>query len=123
MGESRSPVPARAPAGLYATARHVVHDTTPSDPAHHVTTRTPAATPSRRAALAAALALGTLLAVGIPGGELWLDCRVPDSEACIWGKALWPVSFALGALVGSITTAVTYLAMRAWQKRAHTGRR
>ena len=74
-----------------------------------------------RTAKAAALTLAVLVAVGAPGIELWLDCRVPDSEGCVWGKALWPVSFGAGAIVGAALGLAAYLAFRAWHRHAGAG--
>ena len=71
----------------------------------------------RLPAVAAALALGVLVAVGVPYGELWRACRAPTSEACVWGKSLLPVSLAVGAGLGAVAAAVGYVCARAWQRR------
>lgn len=54
---------------------------------------------SRRAALLIALAAGLLAGIGYPLVDLALSCRVPDSEACVWGKAYLPLSFALSVVI------------------------
>jgi len=71
----------------------------------------------RLPAVAAALALGVLVALGVPYGELWRACRAPTSEACVWGKSLLPVSLAVGAGLGAVAAAVGYVCARAWQRR------
>lgn len=50
---------------------------------------------SSRASLRAALAVGLLAGIGYPCVDLALDCRVPMSEACVWGKAFLPLTLGL----------------------------
>jgi hypothetical protein len=76
----------------------------------------PTSTRSRTPALLGALALGATVAVGVPLFELWRACRTPTSEACVWGKALLPVSLSVGAVLGIAAAAVAYAALRAWQR-------
>jgi len=64
-----------------------------------------------------ALAAGALVALGVPFGELWRACRAPTSEACVWGKALLPVSLGVGAVLGIAAAAAAYALARAWQRR------
>ena len=70
----------------------------------------------RAAALLIALAVGVLVALGVPFGELWYKCREPTSEGCVWGKALLPVSLAVGAVLGSGAAALTYVVARVVQR-------
>jgi hypothetical protein len=78
---------------------------------------------SRLPAALVALAAGALVALGVPFGELWRACRAPTSEACVWGKALLPVSLGVGVVLGIAAAAVAYAVVRAWQRRqaAHDG--
>ena len=53
------------------------------------------------------LAVAALIGVSVPLAELALACRVPVSEACVWGKALLPVSLGVGlVVVGPIAFAI-----------------
>jgi hypothetical protein len=54
-----------------------------------------------RRTLPAVLLLGALVGLALPLGELLLDCRRFDSEGCMWGRALLPVSLTAGALLGA----------------------
>ena len=64
----------------------------------------------RLPALLIALGVGALVAFGVPLGELWYRCLEPTSEACVWGKALLPVSLAVGAVLGLGAAALTFVA-------------
>jgi hypothetical protein len=72
---------------------------------------------ARRRALFASLSIGLVIAVGVPLVDLWRACRRLDSEACVWGKALWPVSLALWTAVGICAALVTFFIVRARQQR------
>ena len=76
---------------------------------------------SRRPAFIAAGLVGLTLGVGVPLGELWRACRAPASEACVWGKALLPVSLSVGAALGLPAALVAFLVVRAWQRRGRPG--
>jgi hypothetical protein len=71
---------------------------------------------TRRATLAAALAVGLLLGVGVPLVELALDCRIRTSEACVWGRALLGVSLTVGAVLGLIAGTITYFVVRSLRR-------
>ncbi len=43
--------------------------------------------------------LALVVGLGVPLGQLALDCRAPTSEACVWGKAYLPLSLAVGVLL------------------------
>ena len=63
------------------------------------------------------LAVAVLIGVGLPLAELALACRAPVSEACVWGKALLPVSLGVGLLVvGSIAFAILSAVASRWGK-------
>lgn len=62
--------------------------------------------------LVAALAGGLAVGVALPLAELLLDCRVPTSEGCVWGRALLPVSLGVGAVLGLTAGTVVYFVMR-----------
>jgi hypothetical protein len=71
---------------------------------------------ARLPAVLGALAVGAVVAVGVPLFELWRACRAPTSEACVWGKALLPVSLSVGAVLGLAAAVLAYAAGRAWQR-------
>lgn len=73
--------------------------------------------PSRRSSLLMAVAVGLVAGIAYPVVDVALACRVPISEACVWGKAYFPL--ALGAsvlLVGGVVAASVY-AVLAWRRR------
>ena len=72
---------------------------------------------ARRRALLVSLSIGLVIAVGVPLVDLWRACRRLDSEACVWGKALWPVSLALWTAIGICAALVTFFIVRARQQR------
>jgi hypothetical protein len=71
---------------------------------------------TRRATLAAALAAGLLVGLGVPLVELALDCRVRTSEGCVWGRALLGVSLSVGAVLGLLAGTITYFVVRALRR-------
>jgi hypothetical protein len=63
----------------------------------------------RGSSLLIACAAGAAVGIAYPFIDLWLSCGVPDSEACVWGKAYF--SLTLGAsvvLLGGITAGILY---------------
>lgn len=58
------------------------------------------------------LGLGILLGIGSTLVQLRLACRVPDSEACVWGRAYLPVSLPLGATAGLVLAAIAFIVVR-----------
>ena len=61
----------------------------------------------RRAAIALAVGLAA------PHAELWVKCRAPSSEACVWGRAFLPVTIPVYlVVVGGLTYAVLALVAR-----------
>lgn len=76
--------------------------------------------PSRRRVLLLSLLAGLLAGVGYPCVDLAWACRVPTSEACVWGKAYLPLTLGLSlVLLGGATAGVVY----AWlnSRRKHKG--
>lgn len=67
---------------------------------------------SRRAALVVALVVGLVVGLGYPYFDLAAACRIPDSEACVWGKAYFPLSLGVSLiLLGGITAVLVYAAL------------
>jgi hypothetical protein len=57
------------------------------------------------------VALGTGLAAGIayPLVDLAIACRAPASEACVWGRAYLPLTFALSVpIVGAVVAWIVH---------------
>ena len=71
---------------------------------------------SRRRTLLGALAGGILLGVAFPLVELWIECRQPTSEACVWDRALLGVSLTLGAVLGLVAGTIAYFVLRSWRR-------
>ncbi len=76
----------------------------------------------RRRPLPAALTLGLVLGVGATLVQWRVACRLPESEACVWGRAYLPISLPVGGFAGLVIAAVTYLVIRAVQQ-GRAGRR
>jgi hypothetical protein len=76
--------------------------------------------PSRRAALFGSLLVGVVVGVGYPCIDLVLACRVPASEACVWGKAYFPLSLGLSLVLLGGTSAGLVYAWLAWHRK-HRG--
>jgi hypothetical protein len=71
----------------------------------------------RLPALLLALVAFVLAAFVYPLGELWYKCLEPVSEACVWGKALLPVSLAIWGVMGLGAALLTYVIARMVQRR------
>lgn len=69
-------------------------------------------TPQRRH-LPVALTVGLLLGVGAVLIQWRLACRLPESEACVWGRAYLPLSLFLGGFAGLVVVGVSYMVVRA----------
>lgn len=55
--------------------------------------------------------VGVLAGLAYPLIDVAVACAIPDSEACVWGKAYWPLNVALGiGLIGSFVGIVLYVA-------------
>lgn len=76
---------------------------------------------SRRAALLIALCAGLLAGIAYPFVDLAFACRLPQSEACVWGKAYLPLTLGLSVvIVGGAVAGLAY-AVLAWQRRRRSG--
>ena len=55
--------------------------------------------------------------IGYPFVDLILACRIPASEACVWGKAYFPLTLALSlVLIGGATAGLLYVGL-IWFRR------
>jgi hypothetical protein len=71
---------------------------------------------SRRSSLFTALAVGMLAGVGYPFVDLTLACRVPTSEACVWGKAYFALTLTVSVLIiGGAVAGLLYGALT-WRR-------
>ncbi len=71
---------------------------------------------SRRAPLLIALLIGALTGIGYPFLDVALACRVPDSEACVWGKAYFPLTLTISVVVlGGVAAGLVY-AVLIWRR-------
>ena len=59
-----------------------------------------------------------VVGVAYPLIQLAVDCRAPDSEACVWGKAYLPLSLALSVVVLGSVVAIVMFAVLEWRRRA-----
>jgi hypothetical protein len=72
---------------------------------------------SRRFPFLVALSVGLMVGVGYPFVDVALACRVPISEACVWGKAYFPLTLGVSVVVlGSLVTGSLY-AVLTWRRR------
>lgn len=77
--------------------------------------------PSRRASLLVSLFVGLAAGVGYPLVDLALSCRIPASEACVWGKAYFPLTLGLSiVLLGGVSAGLVYAAL-AWRRKRDAG--
>jgi hypothetical protein len=72
---------------------------------------------SRRTSLLIALIVGAVVGVGYPFVDLALACRLPQSEACVWGKAYFPVTLILSVVMAGTAAAGLTYAVLAWRRR------
>lgn len=72
---------------------------------------------SRRSALIIAVLVGLLAGVGYPFVDIAIACRVPTSEACVWGKAYFQLTLVLSVvIVGGTVTGLVYAGLM-WRRR------
>lgn len=77
--------------------------------------------PSRRTALLVSLTIGLAAGASYPFIDLALACRVPASEACVWGKAYFPLTLGISlVLLGGLASALAYGAI-GWLRRRRGG--
>jgi hypothetical protein len=67
----------------------------------------------RRRHLPFVLTLGIVLGAGATLVQWRLACRIPEAEACVWGRAYLPVSLVLGGIAGLVLAAIAFTVMRA----------
>ena len=74
-------------------------------------------TPGRRFPFLTALGVGLTVGIGYPFLDIALACRVPISEACVWGKAYFPLTLGLSAVVlGGAVTGLLYAMLTRWRR-------
>jgi hypothetical protein len=72
---------------------------------------------SRLAASAVSLLIGAAAGLGYPYLDLAVACRVAGSEACVWRKAYFPLTFWVSlVLIGGITAVLVYAAL-SWRRK------
>lgn len=63
----------------------------------------------RRFPFLTALCVGLTAGIGYPFVDVALACRVPISEACVWGKAYFPLTLGVSvAVLGGAVTGLLY---------------
>ena len=71
---------------------------------------------SHRFPFLTALSVGLIVGVGYPFVDVALACRVPTSEACVWGKAYFPLTLSISVvLLGGVVTALLYVVLM-WRR-------
>ena len=75
--------------------------------------------PSRRSSLLMAVAVGLIAGIVYPVADVALACRVPSSEACVWGKAYFPLTLGASVLLVGGAVAASLYAVLAWRRRRH----
>jgi formate/nitrite transporter FocA (FNT family) len=72
---------------------------------------------SRRFPFLIALSAGLIVGIGYPFVDIALACRVPISEACVWGKAYFPLTLGVSVvMLGGLVTGSLY-AVLIWRRR------
>lgn len=72
----------------------------------------------RRFPFLTALSVGLIAGVGYPFVDVALACREPISEACVWGKAYFPLTLGLSVVVlGGGSTGLLYAVLIWWRRR------
>ena len=71
---------------------------------------------SSRARAVVALAVGAVAGVAWPLLDVAMSCRVPASEACVWGKAYLPLT--LGISIPVVGAVVAWVAHRVLSARS-----
>lgn len=73
---------------------------------------------TRRRSAAIALIAGPIGGAAYPLLELAYNCRAPQSEACVWGKSLLPLTIAVSAVVLGALLAAAIFGVLEWRRRA-----
>jgi hypothetical protein len=76
---------------------------------------------SRRVAFIVALSIA--IGIAFPYLELALKCRRPESEACVWAKAYWRLSFWIEPPIVAVFAAIVLAIAVAAARRARGLRR
>ena len=77
---------------------------------------------SRRSPLITAVVVGLVAGVGYPFVDLAIACRMPTSEACVWGKAFFPLTLAISVvIIGGTVTALVYAGLM-WRRRRQSSK-
>lgn len=72
----------------------------------------------RRFPFLTALCVGLTAGIGYPFVDLALACRVPISEACVWGKAYLPLTLGVSVvLLGGVVTGLLYVILIGRRRR------
>jgi hypothetical protein len=72
---------------------------------------------SRRSSLLVSLCIGLAMAIAYPYVDLAFACRVPASEACVWGKAYFRLTMGVSIVViGGLVSALVY-GLLMWHRR------
>jgi hypothetical protein len=74
---------------------------------------------SARTRAIVALAIGAVAGVAWPLLDVAMSCRLPESEACVWGKAYLPLT--LGISVPVVGAVVAWVAHRVLTARSREG--
>ena len=70
---------------------------------------------ARTKARFSAIVIGVAVGAAYPFVDVALSCRVPESEACVWGKAYLPLLLGISIpIIGGVIAAVAY-AFWAWR--------
>lgn len=68
-----------------------------------------------------ALSAGLITGIAYPFVDVALACRVPTSEACVWGKAYFLLTLSVSVVVlGGVVTGLVYAALR-WRRYRRSG--
>jgi hypothetical protein len=78
---------------------------------------------SRRFPFLTALCVGLIVGAAYPFVDIGLACRAPTSEACVWGKAYFPLTLSVSVVIlGGVVTGLLY-AVLIWRCRRQRPRR
>jgi len=73
---------------------------------------------SRRASAWIGIVAGAAVGAAYPFIQLAIDCRAPQSEACVWGKSLLPLTLAVSVVVVGAIAAYAIYALLEWRRRS-----
>jgi membrane associated rhomboid family serine protease len=65
-----------------------------------------------------ALCVGLIVGIAYPFIDVGIACRVPISEACVWGKAYFPLTLSVSVVVlGGVITGLLYAVLIRLRRR------